>query len=49
MTPDAKNRHLSCSPLVVDELAWDELAALLATTLDEVWEIQDRSLTRQAE
>jgi hypothetical protein len=43
------NRHLSCSPLVVDELAWDELAALLATTLDEVWEIQDRSTTRQAE
>jgi DNA-binding transcriptional ArsR family regulator len=49
-TFDARpDRHLSCSPLVVDELGWDELAALLMNTLDEVWEIQDKSTTRQAE
>lgn len=34
---------------MVDELGWDELAALLAGTLEEVWEIQDKSTTRQAE
>ena len=49
-TFDARpDRHLSCSPLSVDELGWDELATLLATTLDEVWEIQDKSTTRLAE
>jgi DNA-binding transcriptional ArsR family regulator len=49
-TFDARpDRHLSCSPLMVDELGWDELAVLLAGTLDEVWEIQDKSTTRQAE
>jgi DNA-binding transcriptional ArsR family regulator len=49
-TFDARpDRHLSCSPLAVDELGWDELAELLAETLEEVWEIQDKSTTRQAE
>jgi DNA-binding transcriptional ArsR family regulator len=43
------DRHLSRSPLCVDELGWDELATLLANTLEEVWEIQGRSATRQAE
>jgi len=48
-TFDARpDRHLSCSPLSLDELGWDELASLLAETLEGVWEIQDKSTTRLA-
>jgi DNA-binding transcriptional ArsR family regulator len=43
------DRHLSCSPLYLDEPGWEELAALLADTLEGVWKIQDKSTARQAE
>jgi DNA-binding transcriptional ArsR family regulator len=43
------DRHLSCSPLSVDELGWDELMLLLESTLEGVLEIQAKSATRQAE
>jgi hypothetical protein len=49
-TFDARpDRHLSCSPLSVDEQGWEELTTLMANTLEEVLEIQGRSATRQAE
>lgn len=49
-TFDARpDRHLSCSPLSVDEQGWEELTTLLANTLEEVLEIQGKSATRQAE
>ena len=49
-TFDARaDRHLSCSPLSVDEEGWSELMAVLEGTLDEVWEIQGKSAARQAE
>ncbi len=40
------DRHLSCTPVVVDEQGWDDLASLLADTLDQVMEIQTQSAGR---
>ncbi len=49
-TFDAReDRHLSCTPVTVDEQGWQEIASLLADTLEEVIEIQARSAGRQAE
>lgn len=48
-TFDARpDRHLSRSPVNVDELGWDELTDLLANTLEGVFEIQARSASRLA-
>ncbi len=41
--------HLSWTPLIVDEEGWNELAALLAETLEGVIGIQARSAGRLAE
>jgi DNA-binding transcriptional ArsR family regulator len=43
------DRHLSCTPVSVDEEGWGELTVLLAETLEGVLEIQARSAGRQAE
>jgi hypothetical protein len=40
------DRHLSCTPVVVDKQGWDDLASLLADTLDQVLEIQTQSAGR---
>lgn len=49
-TFDARpDRHLSRTPLTVDERGWTEVAELLADTLDMVMEIQARCVTRQTE
>jgi DNA-binding transcriptional ArsR family regulator len=42
------DRHLSFTPLIVDEQGWWELMALLAETLDAVLEIQTESAGRLA-
>jgi DNA-binding transcriptional ArsR family regulator len=43
------NRHLSCSPLTLDEEGWGEVADLLSETLERVTQIQGKSANRQAE
>jgi DNA-binding transcriptional ArsR family regulator len=43
------DRHLSCTPVTIDEEGWGELSALLAETLEGVLEIQARSAGRQAD
>jgi DNA-binding transcriptional ArsR family regulator len=49
-TFDARpDRHLSCSPVNVDELGWDELTALLEGTLEGVFRIQAAAAARRAE
>jgi DNA-binding transcriptional ArsR family regulator len=49
-TFDAREtRHLSCTPVNLDELGWGELTRLMNGTLDEVLEIQARCISRQAE
>jgi DNA-binding transcriptional ArsR family regulator len=49
-TFDARaDRHLSRTPLTVDEKGWTEVTELLAETLEGVMEIQTRSAARQAE
>src|SRR3954453_8142967 len=49
-TFDARpDRHLSCTPMGVDEEGWEELTTLLAETLEGVMAIQAKSAARQAE
>lgn len=43
------DRHLSRTPMVVDEKGWDEVSALLTETLDKVFEIQSQSAKRLAD
>jgi hypothetical protein len=43
-----KDRHLSRTPVVVDEEGWADLTKVLADTLDEVIEIEARSASRLA-
>jgi hypothetical protein len=40
------DRHLSRTPMVVDQKGWDEVSALLTETLDKVFEIQAASAKR---
>ncbi len=48
-TFDARaDRHLSCTPITIDEEAWPQIVELLANTLEEVIEIQAQSATRLA-
>ena len=48
-TFDARDeRHLSWTPLKVDEQGWRDLGGLLAETLDRVFEIQAESARRMA-
>jgi DNA-binding transcriptional ArsR family regulator len=48
-TFEARNdRHLSWTPLIVDEEGWTDLAAALAETLDRVFSIQTESAARLA-
>lgn len=42
------DRHLSWTPMIVDEQGWDELRAGLAEMLDKVQEIQSASAARLA-
>ncbi len=49
-TFDAReDSHLSCTPVVVDEQGWGDLASVLATALDQILEIQAQSAGRLAE
>jgi len=43
------DRHLSWTPLIVDEEGWQDLVALLAETLEGVLDIQAKSAGRLAE
>ena len=43
---DQDDRHISRTPLVVDQKGWDEVSALLTETLDKVFEIQSSSAKR---
>jgi hypothetical protein len=43
------DRHLSCTPLVVDDRGWKDLAEVLTSTLDRVIEIQAESAHRLAQ
>jgi DNA-binding transcriptional ArsR family regulator len=43
-----EDRHLSWTPMIVDEKGWDELKAVLAETLEKVEKIQAYSGTRLA-
>jgi len=46
-TFDAReDSHLSCTPVIVDEKGWGELASVLSTTLERVLEIQAQSAGR---
>lgn len=45
----AGDRHLSRTPMVVDDRAWEETSALLNKTLDRVLEIQAEASERLAE
>lgn len=40
---DAAHAHISRMPLALDDAGWEELAALLAETLEEAEQIQQRS------
>lgn len=46
---ELEDRHLSRTPMVVDEKGWSDVASLLAETLDRVLEIQAESSERLAE
>ncbi|HEU4598633.1 MAG TPA: hypothetical protein VFS26_02690, partial [Solirubrobacterales bacterium] len=49
-TFDAReDRHLSCTPLVVDEEGWTEATELLADTLERLAEINAKAANRMAE
>jgi DNA-binding transcriptional ArsR family regulator len=49
-TFDARDdSHLSCTPVVVDEKGWSELSAVLASSLEQILEIQAKSAGRLAE
>ena len=43
------NRHLSRTPLVVDEQGWEELTEILAATLERVMNVQAESALRLAD
>jgi DNA-binding transcriptional ArsR family regulator len=43
------DRHLSCTPITIDEEAWGQVVELLASTLESVIEIQAKAATRLAE
>ena len=43
------DRHLSCTPVVIDEQGWGDIVALLEGTLNRVIEIQAQSAGRLAE
>jgi hypothetical protein len=43
------NRHLSCTPLMVDEAGWDRVAEILDEALGRVLEVQAESALRLAE
>lgn len=43
-----QDRHLSCTPMVVDEDGWQALTKLLAETLEGLMEIQTQSAGRLA-
>lgn len=45
---EIEDRHLSRTPLVVDQRGWKEIASLLAETLDRVLEIQAEASERIA-
>lgn len=45
---ELEDRHLSRTPMVVDERAWTEVSTLLAGTLDRVLEIQAEASERLA-
>ncbi|MGE0066470.1 MAG: ArsR/SmtB family transcription factor [Solirubrobacterales bacterium] len=45
---ELEDRHLSRTPMVVDEKGWSDVASLLAETLDRVLEIQAESSERLA-
>ncbi len=45
---EVADRHLSRTPMVVDEQGWDEVATLLGETLDRVLEIQAGASERVA-
>jgi DNA-binding transcriptional ArsR family regulator len=48
-TFDAReDRHFSWTPLAVDEEGWDELTATLASTLERIAEVEERSNERMA-
>lgn len=42
------SRHLSCTPVKVDEQGWDDIMVLLDETLDRVLSIQGESVSRRA-
>lgn len=47
---DARDdRHLSWTPLIVDEKGWEDLTAILADTLDRVLDVQTESAARLAQ
>jgi hypothetical protein len=49
---EQEDRHLSRTPMVVDQQGWDAVSKLLAETLDRVFEIQSESgerLTKSGE
>ena len=43
---EKEDRHLSRTPMVVDQKGWDEVSTLLTETLDKVFEIQSESAKR---
>lgn len=43
---EQEDRHLSRTPMVVDQQGWDEVSTLLSGTLDRVFEIQAESNDR---
>lgn len=45
---EIENRHLSRTPMIVDEKAWEETVALLAETLDDLISIQEKAAKRLA-
>ncbi len=46
---ELENRHLSRTPMVVDQQGWDEVASLLSETLERVLAIQAGASARLAE
>jgi predicted ArsR family transcriptional regulator len=46
---EKEDRHLSRTPMVVDQKGWDEVSALLTETLDKVFEIQGEAAKRLSE
>ncbi len=46
---EKEDRHLSRTPMVVDQKGWNEVSTLLTETLDKVFEIQSESAKRLAD